>query len=228
MNDVRKTIYATIIGFFLMLGLWFSIIYVSSCGFTLTCQRGNLPVERTPIPTLVPATMPVQDASLESAAISKCQVAAVDLVGAWVSAGYSETDTFTFTDVNGQTCEGAFPKDVQPLFLESNLWYPGSLSCASCHQPDLAVAQKNMNLSSYAGILAGSERANGEAQGKDILGGGDWEQSLLYQVLYAPDGVTAIGQPAMPLGRPAEVPAEGPVIFAGTQVAVEEEATPTP
>jgi len=99
MNDVRKVIYGTIIGFFLMLGLWFSIIYVSSCGFTFTCIRGDLPVERTPIPTLIPATLPVRNVSM-SGTVSKCQVAAVNLIGAWVSAGYPETSLFTFTDVN--------------------------------------------------------------------------------------------------------------------------------
>lgn len=58
MNDVRKTIYVTIIGFFLVLGLWISIVYISACGLTFTCHRGALLVDRTPIPTLVAATQP--------------------------------------------------------------------------------------------------------------------------------------------------------------------------
>ena len=232
MNDVRKMIYGTIIGFFLMLGLWFSIIYVSSCGFTFTCNRGDPLVDRTPIPTLVPATMPVQSMSGDAGAFNKCQIAAVDLIGAWVTAGVPETDKFTFTDVNGQACEAVFTKDVQPLFLESNLWYPGSLSCSSCHQSNLTLAIQNMDLGSYAGILAGSGRANGEPKGKDILGGGVWEESLLYQMLYAPNGVSQINRPTMPLGRTADVPDKGPLIFAGRIVPVEEtagvSATPTP
>ena len=39
MNDVRKMIYGSIIGFFLVLSVWFSIIYVSSCGFSFTCNQ---------------------------------------------------------------------------------------------------------------------------------------------------------------------------------------------
>jgi len=234
MNDVRKMIYGTIIGFFLMLGFWFSIIYISSCGFTFTCNRGDPLVDRTPIPTLIPATLPVQSMGADAGAFNKCQIAAVDLIGAWVTAGVPETDKFTFTDVNGQACEAVFGRDVQPLFTESNLWYPGSLSCSSCHQPNLVLALQNMDLSSYAGILAGSGRANGEPKGKDILGGGVWEESLLYQMVYAENGVSLINRPIMPLGLTADVPDKGPLIFAGriileeTAATTEATATPSP
>jgi hypothetical protein len=176
MNDVRKMIYGTIIGFLpdagvvvqhrLYIGLW----------FTFTCNRGDLLVERTPIPTLIPATMPVQSLGADAGAFNKCQVAAVDLIGYWVEAGVPETEKFTFTDVNGQDCEAA--------------------------------------------------------KGKDILGGGVWEESLLYQMVYAPDGESLIGRPIMPLGRTADVPDKGPVIFAGRFILSEETAgvtvTPTP
>lgn len=230
MNDVRKTIYGTIIGFFLMLGFWFSIVYVSACGFTFTCNRGQPLVERTPIPTLIPATMPVQVGG-GGASFNKCQIAAVDLIGAWVNAGVPETEKFGFTDVNGQTCEAVFSRDVQPLFTESNVWYPGSLSCTSCHHSNLAAALQNMDLSSYAGILAGSGRANGEPKGKDILGGGVWEQSLLYQMLHAENGVSTINRPLMPLGRSSDVPDNGPLIFAGrvvTEDTANTSSTPSP
>jgi len=231
MNDVRKMIYGTIIGFFLMLGLWFSIVYISSCGLTFTCNRGAPLVDRTPVPTLIPATMPARVAGGD-ATFNKCQVAAVDLIGAWVTAGVPETDKFGFTDVNGQDCEAVFGRDVLPLFIESNLWYPGSLSCSSCHQSNLTVALQNMDLSSYAGILAGSGRANGEPKGKDILGGGVWEESLLYQMVYAPNGTSLINRQIMPLGRTAAVPDNGPLIFAGRIILVEgtadASATPSP
>jgi hypothetical protein len=232
MNDVRKMIYGTLIGFFLVLGVWFSIVYISACGFTFTCNQAAARVYHTPIPTLIPATLPVRDLGGESVAFNKCQIAAVDLIGAWVSAGVPETAPFTFTDVKGQPCEAVFGKDVQPLFLESNLWYPGSLSCASCHQSDLTKALQNMDLSSYSGILAGSGRANGEPKGKDILGGGVWEQSLLYQMIYAPGGKSLIGRQIMPLGRSPDVPEKGPLIFAGKilppEATAESTATPTP
>jgi hypothetical protein len=229
MNDVRKMIFGAIIGLMLVLGLMFSIVYVSSCGLTFTCEQADAKVDRTPIPTLIPATLPVQSMGADSGAFNKCQVAAVDLIGAWVTAGVPETDKFTFTDIKGQACEAVFGRDVQPLFLESNLWYPGSLSCSSCHQSNLALALQNMDLSSYAGILAGSGRPNGEPKGKDILGGGVWEESLLYQMLYAPDGVSQINRPIMPLGRTADVPDKGPLIFAGRIIPLEETtATPKP
>ena len=59
MSDVRKMIYGTLIGFFAMLGIWFSIVYISACGFTLTCHKAGPIVERTPIPTLIPAKLPL-------------------------------------------------------------------------------------------------------------------------------------------------------------------------
>jgi hypothetical protein len=230
MNDVRKMIFGAIIGLMLVLGLMFGIVYVSSCGLTFTCEQAEAKVDRTPIPTLIPATLPVQSMGADSGAFNKCQIAAVDLIGAWVKAGVPETDPFQFSDVNGMDCQAVFEKDVRPLFVESNLWYPGSLACSSCHQPDLAKALQNMDLSSYSGILAGSMRANGEPKGKDILGGGVWEESLLYQMIYTPDGKSLIGRQIMPLGRTPDVPANGPVIFAGEIIPADApaEATATP
>ena len=218
MDDVRKVIYTILILFVVVVLGFISFIYISGCGFTLTCPQGQPLVIRTPIPTLIPATLPAPDHTQAQVAFNKCQVAAVDLIGAWVSAHYPENDKFTFTDVKSTQCEGPFKKDVQPLFTESNIWYAGSPACDSCHQPDLAKAMKNMDLSSYAGILAGSGRANGEPQGKDILGGGNWDQALLHQMLYAPNGQTTIGRPAMPFGRPADVPANGPLVYAGAAI----------
>jgi mono/diheme cytochrome c family protein len=227
MDDLRKIIYGVLVLFVVVLLGFISFIYISGCGFTLTCPQGQPLVERTPIPTLIPATLPVPDHTVALVAFNKCQIAAVDLIGAWVSAHYPENDKFTFTDVKGAQCEGTFKKDVQPLFTESNIWYAGSPACDSCHQPDLTKAIKNMDLSSYAGIIAGSGRANGEAKGKDILGGGNWDQALIHQMLYAPNGQTLIGRPAMPFGRPADVPANGPLVYAGAAVAGAPAVVPT-
>lgn len=207
MDDVRKTIYGALIGFLVIVLAWVGIVYVNACGFSFVCHRGDLPVQRTPIPTLLPATLPVQQANAGGTTFNKCKVAAVNLIGAWVSAGYSENEPFTFTDADGQTCQAVFKKDVQPLFLESNLWYPGALACASCHNSDVAVASANMDLSTYQGMLMGSRRTDPAAKGNDIFGGGVWEQSLLHEMLFV--------RKYMPLGRPPEVPAEGPIIYAG-------------
>lgn len=58
-DDVRRIIYGTIIGFFLVILSWLSIIYISACGLTLTCVQAAPLVIRTPIPTLIPVQLPV-------------------------------------------------------------------------------------------------------------------------------------------------------------------------
>ena len=57
-DDVRKYIYTTLTIFVFGLVVWLGFLFVNSCGFTLTCQQAISPVERTPIPTLLPATLP--------------------------------------------------------------------------------------------------------------------------------------------------------------------------
>jgi len=59
MNDVRKMIYGTIVLFFVVLAFWLSIIYISSCGLTLTCRQAAQKIYGTPIPTLIPAKFSV-------------------------------------------------------------------------------------------------------------------------------------------------------------------------
>ena len=205
MNDVRKVIYGTIIGFFLMLALWFSIIYISSCGFTFTCNRGEQLVERTPIPTLIPASH--SESEMVMMEFDKCQVYASDLVGAWASAEYPETDTFSFTDVNGESCEGTYSEDIQHLFIENSLWRSGTLGCTSCHNGDLTERSSGLDLTSYDALMLGSRRVAGSSSaGTDILG--DWESSILHEVIVnqglTPDGHSAdasIGNPILPAGR---------------------------
>jgi len=211
-DDFRKFMYTALIAFVLLLVVWISIVYISACGFTLTCRQGQPVAATTPIPTLAAATLPAPDFSVAAPSFARCRIAAVNLIGEWVSAGYSDTEPFTFADVDGKECEANFTDDVQPLFLESNLWYPGALACASCHQPDMAVASAQLDQSTYEGMLMGSRRVDG-AKGNDIFGDGVWEESLLYENLFV--------KKFMPLGRPPEVPAEGPIVFAG--IAIQEE-----
>ncbi|GAB4522086.1 MAG: hypothetical protein Fur0018_03330 [Anaerolineales bacterium] len=167
--------------------------------------------QRTPMPTLIPATLPPVDLS-GGGGPAKCSIGAIDLIGLWVEAGTPESDPFPFTDVNGAACQATFTEDVLPLFTESNLWFPGAVACSSCHNANLTASSANMDMSTYAGILAGSYRTDAAAAGKDILGGGVWQDSTLFLKL-------STGQ--MPLGRPANIPIDehGPVILAGTQVA---------
>lgn len=218
MDDFRKLIYGVLVAFVGVLVVWVSIVYISACGFSFTCQRGQPVVDSTPIPTLAAATLPAPDFSISGPTIKRCRIAAVNLIGAWVSAGYSDTESFTFTDVDGIECVANFTSDVQPLFLESNLWYPGSLSCASCHSPDMTISSAQLDQSTYEGMLLGSRRTTPGEKGNDIFGGGVWENSMLYENLYV--------KKYMPLGRPPDVPAEGPIVFAGT--AIEPEEAPAP
>ena len=201
-----------------MLGLvvWLGFLFVNACGFTLTCNQAAFAVERTPVPTLLPATMPAMETGNGKIVTSdQCRVAAVDLIGAWVTAGSSETEAFQFTDINGQNCESTF-EEVKPLFLESNFWVSGSLSCVSCHSVDVTISPAQLDLSSYAGIMSGSRRADAESKGTDILGAGKWDGSLLYEFLST---------------SKADVPghteiASDLVIFAGKPLSVT--TTPTP
>ena len=221
-NDVRRLIYLTIIAFLLFLVFWFSVVYISACGFTLTCNQGAQLVIRTPIPTLIPAARPASPAQPGVTEFNACPVAATDLIGAWVSAGHTENEPFPFTDINGQSCEGTFAEDVQPLFRENSLWYRGSLGCVSCHNADLTDRSAGLDLTSYEAIHLGSRRVAGASSpGTDILGGGDWEKSILHEVL--------VNQSLVPQGHSADAPAQDVIIYAGHQVAeAGVTATPTP
>lgn len=209
MNDVRKVIYATIIGFFLMLGLWFSIVYISSCGFTITCYRADFAVDRTPIPTLIPVSHSdtQMNENMEMAEFEKCQVSALDLVGAWVSADAPESEPFAFVDVKDASCEGTYADDIQPFFVENSIWQSGSLGCVSCHNAELTGRSAGLDLSSYDAIV-----------NSGVLGS-NWESSSLKEYL---------GMGLTPDGHSADMSAGNPVVWVGTQVAGGEEATPTP
>jgi len=142
-----------------------------------------------------------------------CSITAETFLSAWVKAGFPEKKPFQFTDSNNTACEAAY-EDVQPLFTQANLWYPGALACTSCHNANLsAAASAFLDLSSYSGVVAGSHRAAGSATGVDILGGGDWQKSKLDQVLFVSH--------QMPYGAPANaVPRAGPAILAGLPLSI--------
>lgn len=220
MNDVRRMIYVTLVAFLLFLVFWFSIVYVSACGFTLTCNQGAPLVIRTPIPTLIPAPSSASPAQGGAAEFNKCPVNAADLVGAWVSVGYSDTEPFPFTDINGQTCEGTFAEDIQPLFVENSLWFPSSLGCVSCHNADLSDRSGGLDLTSYEAISLGTRRVAGATSpGTDIFGRGEWENSLLHEVL--------VNQGLTTQGHSPDVPPPQTILYAG-QLVTETEVTATP
>lgn len=221
MNDVQKVIYGTIIGFLVVVLSWLGLIYVSSCGFTLSCNQAQPLVIRTPIPTLIPVShQENQDGEAAPVEFKACEVSATDLIGAWVTAGSPESEPFLFTDLSGKDCEGTFADDVQHLFVENNLWYAGALGCTSCHNAGLTEESGGLDLSSYQGIAAGSNRSYEGAKGTDILGAGNWEASSLHDVL--------VVQGMVPAGHSPDADPMAPVfLYAGQQLEDTSEATPT-
>jgi len=213
-DDFRKIMYAVIGLFLAVVVVWVSILVVNACGFSSDCQRAKTlnAVVRTPVPTLVPGTLPAQPEGGRPGAFDKCAVKALDLLGAWVSAGSPDSEPFAFEDVNGNPCAGTYAADIQPLFSQSNVWFPASLSCTTCHNS--ALENGGLDLTSYAGVLAGSGRAALEvAKGRDIFGGGDWTGSILYQAMTRVENITA-GHP------PLVYSASNLIVYAGAHVAV--------
>lgn len=212
-DDVRRVIYGTIIGFLVVVLSWLALIYISSCGFTLSCNRATPYVIRTPVPTLIPVSAQENQARPTTTAFNACYVSATDLIGAWVNAKSPETDPFPFTDVNGNPCQGTFDKDIQHLFYENSFWYKGSIGCVSCHNPDSTDRNGGLDLTSFQGITAG-------VKGADILGGGNWESSKLHDVLVVKGLTTA--------GHSADVDPVSPVfIYAGQKAEATAGTAPT-
>jgi hypothetical protein len=220
-DDVRKMIYGTIVLFLAVVTIWITSLLVFSCGLNLACRQAAPKVDRTPIPTLIPAKH--SEAQLGEGTVAEfdeCQVYAADLVGAWVTAGSPDAEPFAFSDVNGKPCEGTFSADIQPLFVENSLWYKGAIGCVSCHNPDLKEHSGGLDLTTYDAILLGSRRVAGSSSaGTDILGGGDWEASALRKVL--------VEQGFAPEGHSAENPPVQLLLYAG-HAAAEVTVTPTP
>ena len=67
MDDFRRITYGILIGFVLVIVLWLSIVTFSGCGYSLSCAGAVPTVERTSIPTLVPATLPALSRQLGAA-----------------------------------------------------------------------------------------------------------------------------------------------------------------
>ncbi len=67
MDDFRKITYGVLIGFVLLIVFWVSFVTFSGCGFSLGCPGAVPTVERTSIPSLVPATLPALSRQLGAA-----------------------------------------------------------------------------------------------------------------------------------------------------------------
>ena len=218
-RDFKSWMLYALFGLPILVLLFIATIYFVNCGFNADCSQAGLPgIIHTPIPTLIPAMIPNQMGVKLAQAHPTCLVTTRDLLSAWVSAGYQETQPFNFRDIDKNACQATFA-DVLPLFTQPDLWYRGALACDSCHNSDLSIAAAKLDMSSYAGILAGSMRTTLTGQGEDILGGGNWEESLLNQTLFV--------NQLMPFGHPmGGVAPMGPTVQAGLLVTTPE-AVPT-
>ncbi len=215
-RDFKSCMLYALFGLPIFLLLFIASIYFANCGFSADCSQASLPgIIHTPIPTLIPALIPSQGRVVEVKALVPCSITARSLLSAWVTAGYQETQPFTFSDINGNVCQATYA-DVIPLFNQPGLWYKGALACDACHNADISIAAANLDLSSYSGILAGGKRTPPSGEGEDILGGGNWDQSILNQILFVSQ--------LMPFGHPLGGAApDGPTIQAGILV-----TTPVP
>jgi mono/diheme cytochrome c family protein len=68
MDDFRKIFYGVLIGFIAMLVVWISFLALTGCGFAMNCAAAQPKVDRTAIPTLVPATLPIPTRMLNAVA----------------------------------------------------------------------------------------------------------------------------------------------------------------
>ena len=59
MDEFRKLIYGVLIGFVLLIVGWITFLAFTGCAFQLNCAAALPKVDRTSIPTLVPATLPI-------------------------------------------------------------------------------------------------------------------------------------------------------------------------
>jgi hypothetical protein len=184
--------------------LIFVVLLVTACSPVLSGTA------RTPLPTLIPATLP--SPKILPLPISygtgECKIAALDLIGAWVKSGKSLEKTFPFSSINNKPCEGTFSTDIQPLFSQPNIWYAGAIACVTCHGDDVTKSPAGLSLVDYQNILSGSRRKEPSSQGNDILGDENtWEKSKLYIQIFTRQ---------MPVGRPPTSSEKGPILNIGT------------
>ena len=226
-DDTRGMIYGTLALFLVFLVGWLVFVYLSACGFTLNCVQGAPLVVRTPIPTLNPYGEAEPQTGVIEGETDRCRARATDLIGAWVEAGHAEAEAFPFTDLDGQECEATFD-DLQPLFVENSIWFPGSQGCISCHNSDLTERSGGLDLSSFEGISLGSGREAGSTSaGTDIFGDGAWEDSRLHgflvEHLLTVHGFSEDTEPPQTIIYAGRVVADPEAEGTGTP-----EATPTP
>ncbi len=156
------------------------------------------------------ATKSPQESSAPVLGKGECEVAAVDLIGAWVDAGASDTEAFTFTATDGSTCQGTFAEEILPFFTQSGMWFENSPACNSCHNGNTETSLHEMDLNTYEGIMKGADVLS-SPPGAPIIVPGDWHASKLRGRLR---------NNRMPPGMPFDITEgnrNGPTVMAGTK-----------
>jgi len=124
-----------------------SIILVFSA-VIIGCEApATLTVVQSPTPLETPGPSAKYGAAIK----------AVDLIDSWVDAGASEVASFEYVGVDGNSCPATFEVDILPLFTENGLWFDGAQACTGCHFGNTENSNHEMDLSSYAGIMAGGD-----------------------------------------------------------------------
>jgi mono/diheme cytochrome c family protein len=77
MDDFKKITYSVLGGFAVLMVVWLGFIFVNSCGLDVTCQKGAAPIYGTPIPTLIPATLPAPTRFIPKPAIVEAETTIV-------------------------------------------------------------------------------------------------------------------------------------------------------
>jgi len=122
MDEFRKLIYGVVIAFVGVLVAWGSIVYISACGFTFTCQRSRPAVDATPIPTLQAATLPAPDFSISKVATpTLVEGATTEPGGEQIPRPSNPGDSGEALNLTGDATAGA---DVFQL------------NCVPCHGPE--------------------------------------------------------------------------------------------
>ncbi|MCE9646051.1 MAG: cytochrome c [Chloroflexi bacterium] len=125
-DDVRKYIFNTLTIFIVGLIIWIGFLFINACGFTLTCKQGAPVVERTPIPTLIPATLPAAARYIPPTATAQVDIADMQVTPT-VEAG-SRVAHPSNPGGPGPAVDLAGDKDAGKLIFETN--------CSVCHMPE--------------------------------------------------------------------------------------------
>lgn len=121
-DDFRKIIYGVIVGFLLVVVGFISFNTLASCGYSLNNCLGAAPqVDRTPIPTLVPGTLPAP-VQFKWTAVVFTQTPASSTIGTPSASGETSATPFP-TEMETHVASG--PVESEDIARPSNVGGPG-------------------------------------------------------------------------------------------------------